>query len=221
VENDFVHKFSSQSLADLLGKAMLEVSQDDVSFLAAGSKPEGVIRDRLAMYVHQRTDLIAAREWDNRTDLALLSKHGPEVLIELKVWTHFDAADEKKLRKESPKHGISGAFSSDAAKLKETGAELVKRFGMQPKLFTITVLFGVAVTDANEPFPGVVKYAGGHRQALKKFGNLNSLCDYGLQEAKKLFEKHGDTAIQYLGVGTTWGMSVRLDALVTEVVELR
>lgn len=221
MQDNFVHGFTSRSLADLLGKAILEVSQDDVSFLAAGSKPEGAIRDRLATYFHQQTDLISAREWDNRTDLALLSKHGPEVLIELKVWAHFDAADEKKLGNMSSKHGVIGAFCSDAAKLKKTGAELARRFGIQPKLFTITVLFGVAVIDVNEPLPRVVKYAGGHRKALKKFGNLNSLCDYGLQEARKLFEEHGDTAIQHLGVGATWGMAVRLDALVTEVVELR
>lgn len=120
-----------------------------------------------------------------------------------------------------PRHLYICEVSRSAAKLKAIGAEFTEQLNMQPQLFTITVLFGVAVIDANEPFRGVVKYAKGHRKALKTFGNLNSLCDLGLQRALELFEEHGDTAIQHLGVGTAWGMAVRLDALVTEVSELR
>jgi len=212
----FLH-CTAETLGDFLASAMQGISASDVAFLAAGSKPEGLVRDQLALHIHRDTELIAAREWSQRIDLAVLSENGPEVLIELKAWTHFNALNEKKLVGISRKHGLFGAFAADAEKLVKCGAEFQKKYGYQPKLFAINVFFGVAVVDVNVPFSGVVKYANEHKKALQIFEDLDALCDAGIKKATDFFATHGEISAHRLLSGTCWGLDARLDALVVEV----
>jgi len=212
----FLH-CSAVTMGDFVVSAMRGVSAADVAFLAAGSKPEGMVRDQLALHIHRETELIAAREWSQRIDLAVLSENGPEVLIELKAWTHFNALSEKKLLGTNRKDGLFGAFASDARKLSECGADFKEKYGYQPKLFAINVFFAVEVLDTNVPFAGVVKYAKEHKKALQNFEDLDALCDAGIEKAKDFFKTHGEISAHRLLLGSCWGIDVRLDALVIEV----
>jgi len=77
--NEMLLHCSAVTMGDFVVSAMRGVSAADVAFLAAGSKPEGMVRDQLALHIHRETELIAAREWSQRIDLAVLSENGPEV----------------------------------------------------------------------------------------------------------------------------------------------
>ena len=68
------------------------------------SKPEGVIRDRLAVKLHQLLDkktFTVAREWGKKRgrpiDLAILKGNRPEVLIQLKARSAIALQGPKKL----------------------------------------------------------------------------------------------------------------------------
>ena len=211
------YDYSANHLGKSLTEAMFPVSPDDAAFFAAGSKPEGYIRDLLALHFHKNTDFIAAREWSKRIDLALLSADGPEVLIELKAWTHFNALSEKKLLKSNPKDGIAGAFFSDALKLKNIASDYLQNTAKQPRLFAINIFFGVAVKDPDVPVNGVVKYARDHQKALADSETFDSLCDRGLDSARAFFENEGETCVLKLMSGSTWGVDVRMDAMVIAI----
>jgi hypothetical protein len=215
--NEVFFNCSPPKLGDFLSTAMRAMPGDQAAFFTAGSKPEGLVRDQLALYVHENTDLIAAREWLHRIDLAVLSEQEPLVLIELKAWAHLNALSEKKLMNSDPKHGIAGAFLSDAEKLRKISLDFLKKTQKQPKLFAVNVFFAVGVLDQNVPNEGVVKYAREHRKALQEVGSLDLLCDTGLGKAKSFFETHGETSVHALSAGVTWGIDVRLDALVIEI----
>jgi hypothetical protein len=221
-----IQNWTAERLASFVADAVSRVPSDVIAFLATGSKPEGPLRDQLAVHIHQTTGLIAAREYSDprapkglgkRVDLAVLSKDGLEVLIETKAWTHFNALEVSKLRSDSPKDGVKGAFESDARKLMAyrtfVGGNRIRR----PDAFVITFFFGVAVVDSEHPALGIVKYAAQHKRALKKFGGLESLCSQGLENARGLLSHYGETVVSHLAVGSSWGMEVQIDALVTHL----
>jgi len=213
----------AQSLVDAIPGALL----DDLPFLAMGSKPEHIVRDLLALYLHQTTNLISVREYSDssspsklgkRVDLALLSSEGPILLIELKAWAHFDALNDKKLRDKSPKQGIMGALLSDAEKLRNYATYLRNNGRPLPKLFAVGIFFAVAVDDLNHPHKDAVKYAGNHQRALNEFGTLDSLCNAAMENVSLVSSEQGETVVSNLARGMSWGMDVRLDVVVTQIL---
>jgi hypothetical protein len=73
-------------------------AHDELAYLALTGKPELLIRDRLAFWLHEKVgsdQILVAREW-LRTDLAILLRpKAPVCLIELKAMYTFDAASTK------------------------------------------------------------------------------------------------------------------------------
>lgn len=78
--------------------------EGELAYLALTCKPEGVIRDRLAFWLHRElsdSGLIVSREWApsrSRVDLAVLSSGSPLALVELKAMYNFDVQKRLDVR---------------------------------------------------------------------------------------------------------------------------
>lgn len=80
------------TLNEALSALGAEFKDNELAYLALTSKPEFVIRDRLAFKLFEQK-FVVAREW-NRIDLAILVDRGahevtPEVLLQLKAKSSF------------------------------------------------------------------------------------------------------------------------------------
>lgn len=125
----------------------------ELAYLALTSKPEFVIRDRLAVELHKRLgpNYIVAREW-KRIDLVILRKQKkpePEALVQLKTWSLFTFVDDAEQH--------LGKVEADIDKC-------------QNECPAYALILATHIDDRAPEvyYEGVVKYWGGWKRAFRK-----------------------------------------------------
>ncbi|MFZ4434796.1 MAG: hypothetical protein ACOYOQ_16520 [Microthrixaceae bacterium] len=181
---------------------------DELAYLAATSKAEGPVRDRLAWELHRRLGdgYRVAREW-RRADLAVLTAGGDLVAqVELKVLASFTALSDPE-RERYLKY-----LEIDAAKM----CELDEPDCEPSARYLLSVLYDVRGQVPGDP-AGIVKYAGRFN------GCSQNGTDPGVRAAARRtwrkalegrFDGTTDTPVE-VGAGHVWGVDVSVDCFLT------
>lgn len=177
-------------------------AQDELAFLAATSKVELPVRDRLAWMIHKGVgdDSVISREW-RRADLAILVDDQVAAQVEAKALYAFDVLREGK-RKE-----FLGRLVSDATKM----SSLVKS-----DRYLLSIIVDVRGEIRPELSQYVVKYAPGITAGTKltQGGDVRSTAhSLWLGELVGAF---GDvTQVTLIEAGRVWGLDVTVDLFLT------
>jgi len=137
-----------------ISKAFMEIAYEpgELSFLAATSKIELPIRDRLSWQLQKYlSGLDVVREW-NRTDIAILREEEPLALIELKAMYAFDAMN-----------GHLGKFFKAVKSDEEKACVLA---GKTATVYTVLLSSNPLIDDTIQ-LPSFIKYRDGIRRALR------------------------------------------------------
>ena len=203
-----------------------DFKENELAYLCLTSKPEHVIRDRVALYLEGNTDSgvkAVSREWTSshdigRTDLAIVDisneKNAPELAVEFKVYGFLEELDKAKPRHERE-------MRSDIQKLQNLIQGRKSIEGPQPVCYF--VLIHQTLRDIVPPnLLGVIKYAELSNKRLKNTKHsLRDMQNECNARARFFLEREG----VYFGngewvridAGEHWGIGVDLDVLIGQV----
>ena len=144
----------------------IEFESGELAFLAATSKVEQPIRDRLSWRLQQALkDHDVVREW-HRADIAILKDESPVAVIELKAMYTFDA-------------GLNKHMMQCVAEISKDEQKALKLVGPNVPIFTI--LLAAHPKPSNpEGMKSFVKYSPGIKKSLS-----NATCDEVADEADR------------------------------------
>ncbi len=140
----------------------LKFESNELAYLALTSKPEHVIRDRLAFRLHEThfPHSIVVREYE-RIDLAILSKgregYEPEVLLQLKTWSLFTFI------KNSDKQ--FQAIQDDEKKCRDVSKTAE----------TYCLLLSTCPSSEISSYKTIVKYCSGWQRALEEHNTIEEI----------------------------------------------
>jgi hypothetical protein len=176
---------------------------DELAFLAATSKVELPIRDRLAWAIHRALEdrFHVAREW-RRADLAVLDGDRLVAQLEAKALYSFNVLQPTNCR------AYLDRLTADAAKMSAL-AELSGAPGASQ--FVLSMLIDVRGDIPPELRRHVVKYASGIRAGIKaNTDGVRSVAnDKWRQELHKAFE--ATTLEVSVDAGRVWDLDVTVD----------
>ncbi|MCC6140184.1 MAG: hypothetical protein IT389_06155 [Nitrospira sp.] len=158
MKNDSINQILVKTIKGLEG--CFDKKRGELAYLALTSKPEFVIRDRLAWELHNKQlppEFIVAREW-KRIDIAILRKQDkptPASLIQLKTWSLFTFIDEAQ------KHFLE--VCKDIDKCEKKGKECL--------VYALVLATHIGARLPDKRYDGVVKYRRGWGKAIKDHGS--------------------------------------------------
>ena len=203
-----------------------DFKDNELAYLCLTSKPEHVIRDRVALYLEGNTDSgvqAVSREWTSshgvgRTDLAIVDisneKNAPELAVEFKVYGFLEELDRIK-----PRH--KREMLSDIEKLRKLINGRKGIDGQHPVCYFVLVHQTLRdVVPSN--LLGVVKYAGLSNKVLEdaklSLQEMQNKCNARarcfLEDAGVFF---GNGEWVRIDAGEKWGIGVDLDVLIGQV----
>jgi hypothetical protein len=203
-----------------------DLKENELAYLCLTSKPEHVIRDRVALYLEGNTDngvKAVSREWTSshgigRTDLAVVDisneENTPELAVEFKVYGFLEELDRIKPRHERE-------MLSDIKKLQKLINGRKGIDGQQPMCYFVLIHQTLRdIVPSN--LLGVVKYAKLSNERLKNAklplrdmqNECNARARYFLECAGVFF---GNGEWVRIDAGEHWGIGVDLDVLIGQV----
>jgi len=206
---------NSPQLLNAIRGAFESFGWDRLSFLSLTGKSELMMRDVLAVHLHQSLGdrYHVAREWSSsRHDLVVFEGGVPSTIVETKFWTAFDSLDSKKRLSRNPKHGLLGALEVDVRKIKETRSGV----GVPGRDFGATFIYAADPSAMHSPPKGVVKYES-HLAKGSAGRALDALLDDAVAAFAEASKEIGVVASGCIGHGKCWGSEVFFGAVIVEV----
>ena len=172
-----------------------EFRDNELAYLALTTKIENPVRDRWAFQLYRklRGRFVVSREW-KRTDIALLEKAAPKVLIELKAMYTFDAV----LRADDIA-GYAQAMAADESKAR-------KLAGTQTQIYTVLLAtHPQSIVSGN--LDGVVKYRASINKAVRWLGSPDNVLKEAMSAINHKLQGRDVVSSGILNGGQAFGIN--------------
>lgn len=192
-------KIPEEIIEGSLKETLKEFGKNELAFLALTTKIELPLRDRWAYVLFNKlskSDFIISREW-KRTDIAIIKKGSPIVLIEIKALYTFDAIN------------VEGYYKKQINYLQADEEKASKLASKDTDIYT--VLF---VTHPVSSIPyhleGVAKYHPGINGAFNKHQNANNIKKVAVERIKAELKGKNLIAEGILKAGSAFGIEIEI-----------
>jgi hypothetical protein len=173
--------------------------ENELAYLALTSKIELPIRDKWAYILYKRLahqEFIVSREW-KRTDLAIIYKEMPKILIELKAIYTFDAIADPDNIKGYPKKMLLDREKASGLADDDTS------------IFTV-LLATHPLDTVPTKLKKIVKYTVGINHTFCKLGNSKKIATEAMRIVNKKFENRNVVAKGVLSGGEAFDIGVEV-----------
>lgn len=192
-------KITNEIIVNSLKETIKEFSKDELAFFALTTKIELPLRDRWAYVLFSKlskTDFIISREW-KRTDIAILQKGSPKVLIEIKALYTFDAISER------------GNYKKRINYLQDDEDKASRLAFQDTQIFT--VLFAThPLLPVPHDLEGIVKYVWGINGAYTKHKDANTIKKIAITRINEEFKDKNLVAEGVLKAGSAFGINTEI-----------
>ena len=182
-----------------LKETIKKFHKNELAFLALTTKIELPLRDRWAYVLFSKlskTDFLVSREW-KRTDIAIIKKSKPSVLIEIKALYTFDAISERGNYKERINYLQSDEEKAFKLAFKDT--------------HIYTVLFAThPLSVVPHRLEGIVKYVPGINMAFRKYKDASKIKKIAVGRIREEFKGKKLIAEGTLKAGSAFGIETEI-----------
>lgn len=192
-------KITEEIIVNSLKETIKEFSKNELAFFALTTKIELPLRDRWAYVLFSKlskTDFIVSREW-KRTDIAILQKGSPKVLIEIKALYTFDAISER------------GNYKKRINYLQDDEDKAFRLAFQDTQIFTVLL-----ATHPLSPIPhdleGIAKYVWGINGAYVKYKDSNTIKKIATNRIKEAFKGKNLVSEGVLKAGSAFGINTEI-----------
>jgi hypothetical protein len=196
---EFKINMDKNIIINSLKQTVKEFNKNELAFLALTTKIELPLRDRWAYVLFNKlskTDFFVSREW-KRTDIAIIKKSKPAVLIEIKALYTFDAISVRGNYKKRISYLQDDELKASKLALKDTQV--------------YTVLFAThPLSIVPNKLEGIVKYVPGINMAFRKHENAHKIKKKAVGRIKKEFKGKNLIAEGVLKAGSAFGIETEI-----------